>query len=267
MLQAKPVPRCHRQDVTPTVRPSDPPKVTLQAKALPPPGPAVFPCSITSPALQAAVCPGGQAGPPAWSAPRILGWECRLRAGWKRGARRGQPGHEPAATTWVCMVPSWPGSLPPWKLIISELLGRTQPLKILNCFMNRAHAGVCGCDSWLNSGLILQTISPVSFPAYGSQLPMSSVPVSREPRARDTKCVRLDRFGTGGWGAGQTVDHASPTQRRSNSIKNNTHLTASCSTLVCQFSGSAWELDTLSPSSFPPPPLNGKEGSMLANVN
>lgn len=74
-------------------------------------------------------------------------------------ARKGQAGHRPTTTIWVCGAPSWPGNLLPWKLIISEHLGRIRPLKTVH-FIKRGHTHVCGCDSWLTSGLILQ------FPPY-----------------------------------------------------------------------------------------------------
>lgn len=170
------------------------------------------------------------------------------------GRREGQPGHRPTTAIWVCGAPSWPGNLLPWKLTISEHLGRIRPLKTVH-FIKRAHTRVCGCDSWLSSGLILR------FPPIASSRWTTTscvlCPMFREPRAGVTKCVRLDRSEEVGWGAGQTVDPASPRQRHSNSIKTNALLTANCSTLGCQLSSSAWGL-TLSPSSFPLPPLKVK---------
>lgn len=153
----------HRQNVTPTVRLEELPKVTLQPKVRLLQGERVLPSSVTSTALPAAVCQGRHlpgAPPGCWGGSASRQWDGKRE--WEEGAtfaRKGQPRHRPTTTIWVCRAPSWPGNLLPWKLIISEHLGRIWPLKTVH-FIQRAHTHVCGYDSWLSSGLILQ------FPPY-----------------------------------------------------------------------------------------------------
>ena len=67
---------------------SDLPKVTLQAKALPPPGPVVFPCSITSPALQAVFSPGQAGGPSCLERPLHPGVGVQAESRMEKGSGR-----------------------------------------------------------------------------------------------------------------------------------------------------------------------------------
>ena len=163
-------------------------------------------------------CVSGEA--PAWSAPWVLGWECRLRVGWEKGVGGGRvnldtgpwppsgfAGRPPGLGT--CCHGNWPSvsiwaesSL--WKQSTYQK-GSHPRLWVWQLAQFRANPAV----------------SPLSPPPDAPQLPVFSAPVFRKPRAGVTKCVRLDRFEEVGWGAGRTVDPASPRQRRSNSIKNN----------------------------------------------
>ena len=140
---------------------------------------------------------------PAWSAPWVLGWECKHRVGWKKGVGGG---------SYVCKEGStWTqahnhhlglqGALLAWEPAAMETdhqwaSGQKPAFENSPLYPKGSHP--CLWVWQLAQFRANPAVSPISFPPYGPQLPLFSAPVSREPRPGVTKCVRLDRFGEGG---------------------------------------------------------------------